>query len=170
MDSNLMRNSDSKGFPRAAFYVDHNDPSNALGPWQEDFMDLSPADTMYKSAQFVCRYGLFNGVSPRMFAPHDDMTRAMFVTVMGRFAGVDPSKYTSISFRDVKPGEWYTPYVAWAESAGLVKGYSDGTFGVNDPVTIEQAAVIMQRYAAYLGMDMSASPPRRGWPRRLESR
>ena len=156
-DSELMRNalSDGEGFSPAAFEVTHYDPNGKLGIWRENFGDVYTGEQWYKAAQFACLNGLFNGVYADRFDPRGNMTRAMFVTVMGRFAGVDGSKYTGVSFRDVQPGQWYTPYVAWAESAGIVKGYTDGTFGVNDPVTVEQAAVILRRYAEYLGMDVS---------------
>ncbi|MBP3292828.1 MAG: S-layer homology domain-containing protein, partial [Clostridia bacterium] len=43
--------------------------------------------------------------------------------------------------------QWYTYYVNWAATNDIVTGYGNGKFGVNDKVTIEQAAVILYRYA-----------------------
>ena len=48
-------------------------------------------------------------------------------------------------------GQWYSPYVEWAAQSGIVLGYGDGTFGLNDEITVEQAAVILARYAAFTG-------------------
>ena len=56
------------------------------------------------------------------------VTRAMFVTVLGRLAGVDPDDYGNTSgFDDVKEG-WYSGYVAWAVENGIVKGRSEKIF------------------------------------------
>ena len=74
------------------------------------------------------------------------MTRAMFVTVLGRMAGVTDVR-SDMSFVDVEEGQWYTDYVRWGASNGILQGYGNGYFGVNDQVTVEQAAVILYRYA-----------------------
>ena len=79
----------------------------------------------------------------------ETMTRGMFVTVLGRLADVKAINYTGSSFEDVVEGEWYAPYVEWATEKGIVLGYGDGRFGVNDKITVEQAAVILARYAEY---------------------
>lgn len=102
--------------------------------WENPFTDVSETDTYYKAVEFVYENGLFNGVSATEFAPATTMTRAMFVTVLGRLANVDTVAYTAeLSFEDVVPGEWYTPYVAWAAENGIVNGYNAAEFGVNEP-------------------------------------
>ena len=51
-------------------------------------------------------------------------------------------------------GQWYTDAILWASNAGIVTGYSDtGKFGPADPINREQIAVMMYRYAQYLGYD-----------------
>lgn len=125
--------------------------------WQNPFSDVSESDKYYKAVRFVYERSLFNGVSKTMFAPHSTMTRGMFVTVLGRLAGVDQSKYTKSSFTDTKTGEWYSAYVEWAAENGIVNGYGNGKFGVNDEVTVEQAAAIIARYARYIGIDTSSA-------------
>jgi len=80
------------------------------------------------------------------------MTRAMFVTVLGRMNSVDIRYYSGSSFNDAVPGEWYAPYVEWAAANKIVQGYGNGIFGINDKITVEQAAAILARYASYIGM------------------
>ncbi len=121
--------------------------------WINPFADVNSNDKYYSAVQFVYEKGLFKGVSDNQFAPDTTMTRAMFVTVLGRLAGVDTMYFTSTSYDDVVAGEWYAPYVEWASQSGIVNGYGDGTFGVNDKITIEQAAVIMARYSEYIEHD-----------------
>lgn len=131
--------------------------------WDNPFTDIQPQSEYYDAVKFVHKSGLMNGVSDSQFSPDTGMTRAMFVTVLGRLAGVgtdkvqleyNPQIELTISeetilfdFYDVDYESWYGPYVDWAAATGLVDGYGNGKFGVNDKVTIEQAAVILYRYA-----------------------
>lgn len=125
-------------------------------PWVNPFTDVANSAEYIDAIEFVYEKGLFKGVSDTKFAPETTMTRAMFVTVMGRLAGVDPNYFTGESFDDVIAGEWYAPYVKWAAQEGIVQGYGNGKFGINDPVTVEQAIVIIARYANYVGLDTSS--------------
>ena len=122
--------------------------------WKNPFKDVFATDSYYDAVRFVCERQLFNGVSSDRFAPSSTMTRAMFVTVLGRLAGVDTAKYTGSSFRDTEKGQWYSAYVEWAAKEKIVLGYGDGSFGINNKVTIEQAAVIIARYAEYSGISV----------------
>ena len=56
---------------------------------------------------------------------------------------------TRAAFTDVMPNQWYTNAITWAAKTGIVKGYGDGTFGVDDNVTREQLAVVLFQYAAW---------------------
>jgi len=120
--------------------------------WQNPFTDIRESDSYYDAVKFVYENGLFKGTSATKFEPDTTMTRAMFVTVLGRMAGVDTALYTSTAFDDVILGSWYAPYVDWAAEKGIVNGYGDGTFGVDDEITVEQAVVIMARYAEFTGI------------------
>ena len=115
--------------------------------WQNPFTDVSKYATYYKAVQFVYEEGLFNGTSATKFEPDTTMTRAMFVTVLGRLAGVNVDNYKTSSFSDVATGQWYSEYVEWASSIGLVEGYGNGKFGPNDSITHAQMYVLMERYA-----------------------
>lgn len=119
--------------------------------WDQVFYDVNPGDEYFNAVKYVNKAGLFKGMSDDDFAPDSPMTRAMFVTVLGRMVGVDKLARASVTFSDVEEGQWYTDAVHWAAVWGLVEGYGDGTFGINDPVTIEQAAVILARYARSSG-------------------
>lgn len=123
--------------------------------WKNPFTDISENDSYYDAVRFVNENGLFLGVSEDKFAPEAPMTRGMFVTVLGRFSGVSEDTVNTTSFKDVEDGQWYTPYVAWASENGIIKGYSSSKFGIGDDVTVEQAAVILARYAEYLGLATS---------------
>lgn len=75
------------------------------------------------------------------------MMRAMFVTALGRFAGVDVSGYSGTGgFIDVDADAYYAPYVAWAVEKGITNGIGDELFDINGLVTREQMAVFAERF------------------------
>ncbi len=119
------------------------------------FKDVLPGHLYYSAIKFVVDNGYFNGVSEDTFAPGEPMTRAMFVTVLGRLAGVDPATDSTTDFIDVTPESYYSGYVAWAVENGIVQGLDDKLFGPHAHVTREQIAVFLYRYAKHIGMDVS---------------
>lgn len=100
---------------------------------------------------FVVSRGLLNGTSATTFSPNTGMTRGMFMTALGRLAGIDPADYQVGKFTDVKADAYYAPYVNWAASKGIVSGTTDTTFAPDSQITREQMAVILKNYAAKLG-------------------
>ena len=127
--------------------VDEEEPEPPK--WENPFKDI-PYDADYLEAlEFVITRGLFTGISSTEFAPDATMTRAMYVTVLGRMTGLNMSKYKTSSFYDVPEGSWYAPYVEWAVENGIVFGYQDGGFHPDMNITIEQAITILARFAGY---------------------
>ena len=111
------------------------------------YTDIDKGAPYYEAVTYVSNRKLFTGTSETTFAPDTTMTRAMFVTVLGRLDGADVSVYTVPTFSDVIARQWYTSYVEWASANGVVNGVGEGNFGVNDRLNIEQACVILSRYA-----------------------
>lgn len=52
---------------------------------------------------------------------------------------------TNLSFKDVKPSDWYYEYVMNMTKAGLMKGYSDGTFRPDRTISRAESAAVMSR-------------------------
>ena len=100
---------------------------------------------------FVVSRGLLSGTSATTFSPNTGMTRGMFVTALGRLAGVNPTDYQASMFTDVKEDAYYAPYVNWAAKTGVVSGTTDTTFAPDTNINREQMAVIMKNYATKLG-------------------
>ena len=102
-------------------------------------------------ASYDNTFVLSDGTGIDRFSPNAPLTRAMIVTILYRMAG-SPSVSGSSDFTDVAAGKWFAKAVAWAAANGIVNGYGSGLFGPNDPVTREQLAAILYRYAVYGGM------------------
>ena len=77
---------------------------------------------------FAASRGLLSGTSDTTFSPNTGMTRGMFVTALGRLAGINPDSYQTGKFTDVKADAYYAPYVNWAAQTGIVEGVTDTTF------------------------------------------
>lgn len=103
---------------------------------------------------FVASRGLLSGTSDTTFSPGIGMTRGMFVTALGRLAGINPDSYKTGKFTDVKADAYYAPYVNWAAQTGIVEGVTAITFAPDTNINREQMAVIMANYAKKLGCDL----------------
>ena len=119
----------------------------ALAEKADDFTDVSRSDWYYQFVDYVTSKGYFNGVADKTFAPADNMTRAMFVTVLFRFDGAKGDRSQS-AFTDVAPGEWYTDAINWAAANRIVDGVGNGKFAPNDPITRAQMCTMIERYLA----------------------
>lgn len=103
---------------------------------------------------FAASRGLLSGTSDTTFSPDTGMTRGMFMTALGRLAGINPDSYQTGKFTDVKADAYYAPYVNWAAQTGIVEGVTATTFAPDTNINREQMAVIMKNYAAKLGYDL----------------
>ena len=119
----------------------------ALAEKADDFTDVSRSDWYYQFVDYVTSKGYFNGVADKTFAPAENMTRAMFVTVLFRFDGAKGDRSQS-AFTDVAPGQWYTDAINWAAANRIVDGVGDGKFAPNDPITRAQMCTMIERYLA----------------------
>ena len=103
---------------------------------------------------FAASRGLLSGTSDTTFSPNTGMSRGMFVTALGRLAGINPDSYKTGKFTDVKADAYYAPYVNWAAQNGIVEGVTATTFAPDTNINREQMAVIMANYAKKLGYDL----------------
>lgn len=117
----------------------------------QQFTDVNEGDWFSEAVQYVYQNGLMYGAEDTTFAPNSPITRGQIVTILHRLEGTPSS--TGSSFTDVPDGEYYANAVAWANTNGIMSGYGDGLFGPADPITREQLASTMYRYARHKGYD-----------------
>lgn len=110
------------------------------------FFDV-PEEAWYaESVRYLNERGIMNGTGGGSFSPDGTLKRAMIATVLYRIAG-EPLVTGEDGFSDTEPGAWYSDAVLWAAQNGVMEGIGGGLFGTNDPVTQEQLATILWRYA-----------------------
>ena len=125
------------------------------------FTDV-PSGAWYAAPiEFVWRAGWMNGTDETVFSPNGTLSRAMLVTILYRLSGAESTG--KAGFPDVADGAWYADAAAWAANAGVITGYADGRFGPNDPVTREQIAAMLQRYASAQRCDLSKTDTLSGY-------
>ncbi len=116
-------------------------------PNSNPFSDVKESDWFYGAVMSALQKGLFKGTSDTTFSPGGTMTRAMYVTVMGHIAGINPADYNGgAGFTDVPSDSWYAPYVNWAQKTGITGGVGNGKFDPNALITREQMAVLTVRF------------------------
>ncbi len=120
------------------------------------FADLNRNAWYHDGVHYCLENGLMVGTDPSVFSPDAATSRAMAAAILWRLSG-SPAADDAADFRDVSDSAWYAEAVRWATGQGIVEGYGDGSFGPNDPVTREQLAAMLCRYAACTGCDTTAS-------------
>ena len=119
----------------------------------EKYTDVDTTQWYHEGVDYVIANGMMNGTGTNIFEPNATTTRGMIVTILYRLEK-EPAAGTS-PFTDVDADQWYAKAVAWAAANGVVNGTSSTTFNPNDPITREQMAAILYRYATFKGYDVT---------------
>lgn len=122
--------------------------------WENPFTDVKEGDWFYENVRYVYENNLMVGTSDTMFSPNLDTSRGMIVTILYRLEK-EPAVSGSNPFGDVRSGSYYEKAITWAAANKIVAGYGNSKFGPDDPITREQMAAILYRYAKYKGYDVS---------------
>ena len=116
------------------------------------FADVSADDYYYEAVLWAVSQGITLGTDDAHFSPDADCARGQLVTFLWRAAGKPKAEQASL-FSDVGADAYYGEAVRWAAALGIVTGYNDGCFGPGDPITRQQMAVMLYRFARALGME-----------------
>ncbi|GGD88792.1 DUF6528 family protein [Paenibacillus nasutitermitis] len=116
------------------------------------FDDVNESAWYYDDVAYVFAHGLMKGTGENTFSPNMELTRGMIATTLGQHYGVDVSKYAETSFDDVKSDKYYAPYVGWVREAGIANGMGNNKFDPDAPITRQDLAVILMRYADFTGL------------------
>lgn len=118
------------------------------------FTDVARDAWYYGAVSYVYDKGMMNGTAQTTFDPQLTTSRAMLVTILYRLTGQPEAPLAA--YPDVPLGQYYATAVGWASQNRIVVGYETGLFQPDSPVTREQMATILYRYAAAMGYDVTA--------------
>ena len=108
-----------------------------------------PADDTPNWLNTEDHYAYIVGYNDGTVKPNNNITRAEVATIFFRLLTDDARAYywsTDSGFSDVKPGDWYNNAVSTMVNAGILNGYSDGTFQPNANITRAEFATIAARF------------------------
>lgn len=144
---------DGDGFWSDDEYIAPKGVQILFGENDRSFEDIS-GHWAEENISFVADREIFMGMTDTLFDPEGDMTRAMFVTVIGRlYERSYGTVYTDEvhDFDDLDYSSYYGKYVDWASENGIVQGFGNRTFGPDELITREQMAMMLYRFAKLLG-------------------
>ena len=115
------------------------------------FTDVQQTDWFHQAVDFMVENDVMHGTSETTFEPESDVSRGMVAVVLWRLADCPVVNYL-MPYNDIASGTYYTEAVRWASSEQIVTGYDEQSFGPEDPVTREQLAAMLYRFAQSEGM------------------
>lgn len=119
----------------------------------ERFEDV-PDDAWYmRYLEVAVKAGIVCGTTPTTFSPDDYVTRAQFVTLLGRAVGASPETL-DLGYTDIDLESWYAPYIGWASSKGYMDGWSVKEYAPYQPISIEQMACVLDNYVSKTGVEI----------------
>lgn len=94
------------------------------------------------SIDLLISKGLLTGYADGTFRPDAGLTRAEAIKVITTHMGLDGQ---ASKFTDVSGAHWANKYIGAAAGAGLMNGYSDGTFRPNEKISRSELAALITR-------------------------
>ncbi len=133
-------------------------PSGPPAPLVEGFRDVWETLWYAEDVRYVSKAGLMKGTLKDQFSPQEPLLRGQLVSILWRMSGEPAAGLPedSPAFADVEANQYYAEAVNWAEQAGIVKGYPDGTFRPGQPVSRQEMAAILYSYCSWRGLDTEA--------------
>ena len=108
------------------------------------FSDVPYGHRNYAHINALVELGIINGYSDSTFRPNNTLTRAQAAIMIARAIGLSTEGVSS-NFTDVPSTHAAYKFISAAQNAGIINGYSDGTFKPNANVTRAQIAIMVQR-------------------------
>lgn len=131
------------GVTTAAGSVGSDAIDNLVGD-SEKFSDMTDFSWAKEAAEVLSLKGIMVGDGNGLFRPQDKVTREEFAKIALTLFGGKPS-VTKTAFIDVQEDAWYAEYISGAVEYQMINGIDENMFGVGQPITREDAAVIFNR-------------------------
>ena len=123
------------------------DPTQDTDPDSSSaFSDMAGFEWAAESVNALAEKGIVSGTGDGKYEPERNVTREEMLVMLLRAFEVEIGSEAS-DFTDAAADGWYTSYLAAAKEAGFVSGKPDGSFGVGEAVTREDAAVMAYNIA-----------------------
>lgn len=118
------------------------------------FKDLNENNPAFNAVKSLTSQEIIKGYSDGTFRPDDNVTRHQAAAILNRYLGLEASE--SDGFADMKPGDRFYEDVMAMQEAGILNGYSDGTFKPGANMTRTEMAIIIERAFDLKDFEVSA--------------
>ncbi len=125
--------------------------SSSSNTQRQEFIDVTENDWFYDAVTYAVDKGLFHGISETEFAPNQNISRGMLVTVLYRYDKANESEPPS--FTDVEQSKYYAMPISWAEKNQIVNGIGENCFAPDKEITREELATMIARYLNKKNLD-----------------
>lgn len=117
------------------------------------FKDVNEKDWFNKAVMFMYGRNLISGTGDKQFSPNWNMTRGMFVTVMGRISEAEGEVIANsgCDFADVKQDMYYAKYIQWAKENNIID--NGDLFYPEKNITRQEMIVMLRNLADHMGKD-----------------
>lgn len=120
------------------------------------FPDVKPNNSHYEAITSLAQQGVIQGFPDGDFKPNVDVTRGQAAKMIVKAFNLSVLDPKDSNFSDVDLHDEYRPYIATLKELGIVKGYDDGTFGIDNSVTRAQMAKMV---ALAIGIEAKGKHP-----------
>ena len=107
------------------------------------FKDVPLSNVAYDSIMYLSGKGIISGYADGTFRPSAKVTRGQAAKILATSLNLDLNNVRNPHFRDVPTSHGFYKYIAALYEAGIIDGYSNGNFGVNDLLNRGQMAKIL---------------------------
>ncbi|MDU1177654.1 MAG: S-layer homology domain-containing protein, partial [Peptoniphilus harei] len=133
--SKVVTNSIGKNTSRSIFSSYNSSPSSIENHWAKKAIISAVEKNYFKDIADLDN-----------FMPDKSLTRAEFVTILGRIANVDTGKYKDKVFDDIDANKYYSPYIDWAYKNKIASGFGDGRFMPDKELSREEMCAFLSRF------------------------
>lgn len=133
--SKVVTGSNNKNKSRSILASYNSNPSSIENHWAK------------KAIMYAVDKNYFKDIADlNNFMPDKSLTRAEFVTILGRLANIDESKYKDKVFNDINANKYYSPYIDWAYKNKIASGFGDGKFMPDKELSREEMCAFLSRF------------------------
>ncbi len=108
------------------------------------FSDVNPGDWFYDNVMDAAENGYVSGMGDGTFQPKKATTRAQFASMIANALGYESDPDAASMFPDVAEDYWGKSAINFCVKNDILKGYDDGTFQPEKPITRQEAASILR--------------------------
>ncbi|MEK5186210.1 S-layer homology domain-containing protein [Solibacillus sp. FSL W7-1324] len=117
--------------------------TNTFAVSGKQFSDVPSSKYFAEAVYDLAERNIIGGYPDGTFKPGNSITRGQAAAIIAKLIKLDTDNVKSSAFKDVTKGNGYYKAIAAMAEKGIIRGYEDGRFGPNDPITRGQMASIL---------------------------